>query len=65
MVLSTRTFALAAAALVLPLAARAQTYTATYLPSNAPNKTEEGQSGTNACGTQSSQTSQCQNVFSA
>lgn len=41
----------------------AQTYTATYLPSNAPAKSEEGQSGTNQCGTTSNQTSQCQNAY--
>ncbi|KAF5357055.1 hypothetical protein D9756_006715 [Leucocoprinus leucothites] len=33
------------------------------LPSNAPDKTQEGQTGTNKCGTQSSQTSMCQNSF--
>ena len=51
-------------ALALPLVARSQTYSATYLPGNAPKTTEEGQSGTNQCGTGSSQTSQCQNVYS-
>ena len=49
-------------ALFLRLFATAQ-YTATYLPSNAPNQTEEGQSGYNQCGTDSSQTSQCQNAY--
>lgn len=53
------------AALALPLAARAQTYSATYLPSNAPPTTEQGQTGTNQCGSGSNQTSVCQNVYSA
>ncbi|KAH9067589.1 hypothetical protein EDB87DRAFT_1573192 [Lactarius vividus] len=52
---------------VLPLlflvSVRAQTYSATYLPSNAPNHSEQGQSGTNQCGTGSNQTSQCQNAY--
>ncbi|KAI0297875.1 hypothetical protein B0F90DRAFT_1952683 [Multifurca ochricompacta] len=42
---------------------RAQTYSATYLPSNAPNQSEQGQTGTNKCGTGSNQTSQCQNAY--
>ncbi|WWD22890.1 hypothetical protein CI109_107385 [Kwoniella shandongensis] len=46
---------------LLPLAT-AQ-YTATYQVGSLPNSSEEGQSGTNACGTTSSQTSGCQNVF--
>ncbi|KDR80200.1 hypothetical protein GALMADRAFT_277444 [Galerina marginata CBS 339.88] len=41
---------------------RAQ-YSATYLPSNVPAKTEQGQAGTNQCGTASSQNSECQNAF--
>ncbi|KII86992.1 hypothetical protein PLICRDRAFT_55877 [Plicaturopsis crispa FD-325 SS-3] len=41
----------------------AQSYTATYLPSNAPDHSEQGQSGTNRCGTTSSQTSNCQNAY--
>ncbi|KAK0458245.1 uncharacterized protein EV420DRAFT_1544456 [Desarmillaria tabescens] len=45
------------------VAVRAQTYSATYLPSNAPAITEEGQEGTNQCGTSSNQTSLCQNVY--
>ncbi|KAF8483818.1 hypothetical protein DFH94DRAFT_792501 [Russula ochroleuca] len=55
---------------VLPLAfllanvgVNAQTYTATYLPSNAPAQTEQGQAGTNQCGTGSNQTSNCQNAY--
>ena len=43
---------------------RAQTYSATYLPSNTPNHSEKGQAGTNQCGTGSNQTSQCQNAYS-
>ncbi|TFK73346.1 hypothetical protein BDN72DRAFT_198280 [Pluteus cervinus] len=42
--------------------ARAQ-YSATYLPSNAPATTEEGQTGTNQCGTGLNQTSDCQNAY--
>ncbi|THU98211.1 hypothetical protein K435DRAFT_661366 [Dendrothele bispora CBS 962.96] len=38
-------------------------YSATYLPSNAPPTTEEGQTGTNQCGTGSNQTSMCQNAY--
>ena len=53
-----------AAALYLALSASAQTYSATYLPSNAPKTTENGQSGTNQCGTGSNQTSMCQNAYS-
>ncbi|RPD54924.1 hypothetical protein L226DRAFT_82742 [Lentinus tigrinus ALCF2SS1-7] len=41
----------------------AQTYSATYLPSSAPKTSEEGQSGTNQCGTGNDQNSTCQNVF--
>jgi len=41
----------------------AQRYSATYLPVNLPPKTEEGQWGTNQCGTESSQNSTCQNVY--
>ncbi|KAH8105798.1 hypothetical protein DFH11DRAFT_1641101 [Phellopilus nigrolimitatus] len=52
--------------LILPglaAAALAQTYSATYLPSNAPGISEQGQSGTNQCGTGSNQTSMCQNAY--
>ncbi|KAK7442995.1 hypothetical protein VKT23_015942 [Stygiomarasmius scandens] len=38
-------------------------YSATYLPSNAPPTTEEGQTGTNQCGSGSNQTSMCQNAY--
>lgn len=40
-------------------------YSAYYTPSASglPRHTESGQSGTNKCGTQSSQTSMCQNVY--
>lgn len=43
----------------------AQTYSATYTPQDAPSKSEQGQSGTNQCGTGSDQNSMCQNVFGA
>ncbi|KAF8069106.1 hypothetical protein FPV67DRAFT_1105941 [Lyophyllum atratum] len=42
---------------------QAQAQSATYLPSNAPAQSEEGQSGTNRCGTAVNQTSNCQNAF--
>lgn len=42
----------------------AQTYSATYLPSNVPNQTEQGQTGTNQCGSGFNQSSECQNVYS-
>lgn len=45
------------------LGVRAQTYSATYLPSNAPQQSEAGQAGTNQCGTGSNQTSECQNAY--
>ncbi|KAF8872561.1 hypothetical protein CPB85DRAFT_1444959 [Mucidula mucida] len=38
-------------------------YSATYMPDTAPETTEEGQTGTNKCGTESSQTSMCQNAY--
>lgn len=51
--------------LLLVLAARVhgQTYSETYLPSNAPDHTQDGQYGTNQCGTQSGQDSLCQNAY--
>ncbi|KAG6839758.1 hypothetical protein C0991_011913 [Blastosporella zonata] len=49
--------------LLLPIIAHAQTYSATYLPSNAPAQSEEGQTGTNRCSTGSNQTSDCQNAY--
>ncbi|KAK0495827.1 hypothetical protein EDD18DRAFT_220406 [Armillaria luteobubalina] len=39
------------------------TYSATYLPSNAPETSEEGQTGTNKCGDGFNQTSMCQNAY--
>ncbi|KAF9647665.1 hypothetical protein BDM02DRAFT_2538890 [Thelephora ganbajun] len=45
------------------LRAHAQTYTATYNPSDLPDHSENGQSGTNKCGTGSNQTSTCQNAY--
>lgn len=51
------------ATLVLPFTVKAQ-YTATYDPSNLPQKSEEpGQIGYNNCGTGTNQTSLCQNVY--
>ncbi|KLO14420.1 hypothetical protein SCHPADRAFT_317601 [Schizopora paradoxa] len=47
----------------LAASALAQTYSATYTPGNAPNQTEQGQEGTNQCGTSNSQTSMCQNAY--
>lgn len=44
-------------------AAAAQTYSATYLPSNAPDQSEAGQSGTNRCVNGLNQTSNCQNAY--
>jgi hypothetical protein len=38
-------------------------YTATYSVGDLPNSSEEGQYGTNACGTASSQDSKCQNAY--
>ncbi|PBK60254.1 hypothetical protein ARMSODRAFT_898286 [Armillaria solidipes] len=53
-----------AIALFLPtLSSVGAQYTATYLPDTAPDTTEQGQSGTNKCGTTSSQDSMCQNVY--
>ncbi|KZT01043.1 uncharacterized protein LAESUDRAFT_745569 [Laetiporus sulphureus 93-53] len=55
----------AISSLVLSLVARAgaQTYSATYMPSDAPDHTQQGQYGTNACGVSSSQSSMCQNAY--
>ncbi|EPQ52291.1 hypothetical protein GLOTRDRAFT_112240 [Gloeophyllum trabeum ATCC 11539] len=54
---------LAAFSILLAASASAQTYSATYLPSNAPPQTEQGQAGTNQCGTGVNQTSLCQNAY--
>ncbi|KAF9788303.1 hypothetical protein BJ322DRAFT_1002473 [Thelephora terrestris] len=54
-------FALVALSVLLP--AHAQTYTATYNPTSLPDQTENGQTGTNNCGTGSSQNSTCQNLY--
>ncbi|OCH86721.1 hypothetical protein OBBRIDRAFT_796943, partial [Obba rivulosa] len=56
-------FAAVSLSLTLAAIAHAQTYSATYLPSNAPKQSEQGQSGTNQCGTTASQDSMCQNVY--
>lgn len=54
-----------ASTLLLSFAAcAAAQYSATYLPDTAPDHTEEGQTGTNKCGTNSSQSSMCQNAYS-
>lgn len=45
-----------------PALALAQ-YTATYTPTNEPNITQTGQTGYNDCGTASSPTSMCQNLY--
>ena len=45
------------------LALTSAQYTATYDPTNLPSSSEEGQYGTNACGTTSSQDSKCQNAY--
>lgn len=42
----------------------AQQPSATYTPDTAPPTTQEGQQGTNKCGTSASQTSMCQNAQS-
>ncbi|KAI1794317.1 hypothetical protein LXA43DRAFT_883724 [Ganoderma leucocontextum] len=49
--------------LTLASAVFAQSYTATYTPEDAPKISEQGQSGTNQCGTGTDQNSMCQNVF--
>ncbi|KAG8871097.1 hypothetical protein FRB97_009016 [Tulasnella sp. 331] len=43
--------------------AHSATYSATYTYDSLPNTTETGQTGTNNCGTTSSNTSSCQNLF--
>ena len=49
----------------LPIAVvHAQSYSATFTPGDAPDKTQEGQFGTNKCGTGNSQNSTCQNAYS-
>jgi len=47
----------------LPLSTQATSYSATYLPSNAPAKSEVGQAGTNKCGSNNTETSECQNAY--
>lgn len=39
------------------------TYSATYSPSDLPDSSQQGQSGTNSCGTGFNQTSECQNLY--
>ncbi|KAK0218515.1 hypothetical protein EDD85DRAFT_781045 [Armillaria nabsnona] len=55
----TRTVAL----FIVTLSTVGAQYSATYLPDTAPDTSEQGQTGTNKCGTTSSQTSMCQNVY--
>ncbi|KAI0827842.1 hypothetical protein BC628DRAFT_119832 [Trametes gibbosa] len=49
--------------LALGSLALAQTYSATYLPTNTPKTTEQGQTGTNQCGSGHDQNSMCQNAY--
>ncbi|OSD05160.1 hypothetical protein PYCCODRAFT_1450700 [Trametes coccinea BRFM310] len=49
--------------LTLASVALAQTYSATYLPTNTPKQSEQGQSGTNQCGSGHDQNSMCQNAY--
>ncbi|CDO71123.1 hypothetical protein BN946_scf184844.g127 [Trametes cinnabarina] len=49
--------------LSLASVALAQTYSATYLPSNTPKQSEQGQTGTNQCGSGHDQNSMCQNAY--
>ena len=58
------TTALSLVVLLARVGVHAQVYTATYLPSNAPAQSEQGQAGTNQCGTTANQTSMCQNAYS-
>ncbi|KAI0337212.1 hypothetical protein BDW22DRAFT_1433510 [Trametopsis cervina] len=51
------------ALLYFPVFIHAQTYSVTYTPDNIPKKTQEGQTGTNQCGSGSSQDSSCQNAY--
>ncbi|KAG6889133.1 hypothetical protein C0995_003493 [Termitomyces sp. Mi166 len=48
---------------LLPAKSRAQTYSATYLPSNAPDHSEQGQAGTNRCAANFNQSFNCQNAY--
>jgi hypothetical protein len=54
-----------ALSLVLSGYAQSPTYSATYLPSNAPYQSEQGQTGYNNCTTGYNQTSECQNAYGA
>ncbi|KAG6849325.1 hypothetical protein H0H93_009417 [Arthromyces matolae] len=55
-------FPFTALLLIVPLQSLAQ-YSATYLPSNAPAQSEQGQAGTNRCGSNFNQSSNCQNAY--
>ncbi|KAG1729129.1 hypothetical protein EDB19DRAFT_1897282 [Suillus lakei] len=52
-----------ALSLVLSGYAQSPTYSATYLPTNAPYQSEQGQTGYNNCTTGYNQTSECQNAY--
>lgn len=52
-----------ALSLVLSGYAQSPTYSATYVPSNAPYQSEQGQTGYNNCTTGYNQTSECQNAY--
>ncbi|THH26315.1 hypothetical protein EUX98_g7873 [Antrodiella citrinella] len=56
-------FSFTVAVLSLAVLAHGQTYSATYLPSNAPKTSEQGQAGTNQCSTGQDQNSTCQNAY--
>ncbi|KAI0783796.1 hypothetical protein C8Q75DRAFT_422333 [Abortiporus biennis] len=47
----------------LAVLAQGQTYSATYTPNNLPKQSQEGQQGTNQCGTGSDQNAMCQNLY--
>ncbi|KAJ7229121.1 hypothetical protein GGX14DRAFT_488077, partial [Mycena pura] len=55
--------ALFSLSLILAVNAARPTYSATYLPSNVPARTEQGQAGTNRCGTALNQSSLCQDAY--
>lgn len=48
---------------ILSALAQSPTYSATYLPSNAPYQSEQGQAGYNNCTSGYNQSSQCQNAY--
>ncbi|KAK0209339.1 hypothetical protein DFS33DRAFT_1309404 [Desarmillaria ectypa] len=56
-------YTLAVALFIATLSTVGAQYSATYLPDTAPDTSEQGQTGTNKCGTTSSQDSMCQNIY--